>query len=125
MVKYYTTAASICAFAVLNCELHTDAAVRATFSRVNQTVKSDQSRVVDAALNKCVRLGGAAAFGCVRGLSLRCPVHSGQIQKAVPCNFDEGLCSCPPTSVEPQTAESSGCLECPAESIRTKKRDAS
>lgn len=50
-------------------------------------------------------------------LSFRCAVHSGQNQRAVPCNSDEGLCACPPIPVEPQTAGKSGCRESPAGNI--------
>lgn len=53
-------------------------------------------------------------------LSSRCAVHSDRTQRAAPCNFDEGSCSCPPIPVEPQTVGKSGCLESPAEKTLVK-----
>lgn len=56
----------------------------------------------------------------VRCLIFRRPVYSGQIQRAAPCNFGEGLCSCPAISVEPHTAGRSGRPESPVEKHQRK-----
>lgn len=105
MVKYYIIGPSIHVLGILNCELQIDAVADVTFNRPKQMQQSDQIEVRCRYTEKSFHL------------SLRCAVRSGRIQRAVPCNFHEGLCSCPPIAVEPQTAGKSGRPESPAESI--------
>ena len=87
---------------IVNCDSQIEAVADVSFNRTKQMQQSDQIEARCWYTAKSLHL------------SLRCAERSGRIQRAVPCNFHEGLCSCPPIAVEPQTAGKSGRRESPA-----------